>query len=104
MTLLRYKIIRQIKKRIQAYQPEKVIVFGSYARDEADDLSDVDLVVIKETKEPFFERIKHVLKILDLDRAVDVLVYTPNEFKEMLDAGNSFAEMLMEEGVVIYEK
>ena len=58
---LRYKIIRTIRDRIQAYAPERVILFGAYARGEADDLSDVDLVVIKETDRPFFERAMDVL-------------------------------------------
>lgn len=100
----RYKIIRTIGQRIQSYSPEKVIVFGSYARGEVDDLSDVDIVVIKKTREIFFDRIRKVLKVLNLDRAVDVFVYTPEEFDDMIERGNAFAEMILEEGVVIYER
>ena len=100
----RYKVVRQIRDTIAAYQPERVYLFGSCARNEADDLSDVDLVVIKNTEEDFFERIRQVIKILNLPRSIDVLVYTPDEFREMLDRGNAFAEMIIEEGVTIYER
>ncbi|RMH87296.1 MAG: nucleotidyltransferase domain-containing protein, partial [Calditrichaeota bacterium] len=100
----RYKIIRQIRDAIAAYAPERVYLFGSYARNEADDVSDVDIVVIKETEEEFFDRMKQVVKLLNLPRAIDVLVYTPEEFQEMLRRGNAFAEMVVEEGVIIYEQ
>ncbi|MCH8127498.1 nucleotidyltransferase domain-containing protein [candidate division KSB1 bacterium] len=100
---LRYKVIRQIKERIAYYDPEKVYLFGSYARNEVDDVSDIDLVVIKETHESFFDRIRNVIKILQIDRAIDILVYTPGEYEDMLQGGNAFAEMIAEEGVVIYE-
>ncbi len=97
-------MVRQIRDAIAAYQPERVYLFGAYARNEADDVSDVELVVIKNTEEDFFERIRQVVKILNLPRAIDVLVYTPDEFREMLDRGNAFAEMIIEEGVTIYER
>jgi len=101
-SVFRYKVIRKIRERISEYRPDKVYLFGSYARGEADELSDIDLVVIKETGEAFFDRIRHILKILDLNRAVDVLVYTPVEFQEMLQRQNAFAEMILEEGILIY--
>ena len=82
---------------------KKYICLASYARNEVDDVSDIDLVVIKETHESFFDRIRNVIKILQIDRAIDILVYTPGEYEDMLQGGNAFAEMIAEEGVVIYE-
>jgi len=35
---------------------------------------------------------------------VDVLVYTPKEFAEMRREGNAFAEMILEEGALIYDR
>jgi predicted nucleotidyltransferase len=99
---LRNKIIRQIRERIAAFEPEKVYLIGSYARGEADDISDIDLVVIKNSTESFFDRIRHVLRILNINRAIDVFVYTPDEFRAMFDRGNAFVEMVVEDGVVIY--
>lgn len=100
---LRFKIIREIRSRIEAYQPLKVYLIGSYARGEADDVSDVDLVVIKDTSLHFFDRIREVLRILNMNRHIDVLVYTPEEIRLMKSRGNAFWEQVEEEGVVIYE-
>jgi len=42
---------------IKKYRPEKIILFGSYAREESDEYSDLDFVVIKETDKRFLESI-----------------------------------------------
>ena len=56
--------MRQLLDALQVYQPERVYVFGSWARGEADELSDLDLVVIKSTTVPFFERLREVSRLL----------------------------------------
>ncbi|MDZ7262577.1 MAG: nucleotidyltransferase domain-containing protein [candidate division KSB1 bacterium] len=38
---------------LKRYEPEKIILFGSYARGEVDESSDVDFVVIKKTDKRF---------------------------------------------------
>ena len=98
----RRRRLRGILRKLEAYQPEKVILLGSFARNESDDLSDIDLVIIKDTKEDFFARIRRVLNLLDLTRHIDVLVYTPTEFRTMGEQGNSLIETVQEEGIVLY--
>lgn len=101
--LLARKKIRRLLAALEPYQPERVYVFGSWARGEADDLSDLDIVVIKETSVPFLDRLQKVGRILPQDLgAVDLLVYTPVEFDTMLQGGNAFAETIAEEGCLIY--
>jgi hypothetical protein len=39
------------------------------------------------------------MRILDLKMAIDVLVYTPEEFQSMQSQGNGLIETLMEEGI-----
>jgi len=97
----RQQKLQQILLRLSAYEPEKVILFGSFARNESDDIGDVDLVVIKDTEEDFFARIRKVLKILDMRTAIDVLVYTPAEVQAMQEQGNAFIEAVSEEGIVL---
>jgi predicted nucleotidyltransferase len=46
--------ISKLIAALRAYQPERVYLFGSAAREEEDKLSDLDLVVIKRTALPFF--------------------------------------------------
>ena len=85
------------------YQPACVYLFGSWARGEGDGLSDLDVVVIKPTAAPFFERLREVGRLLPIELGgVDILVYTPEEFAAMRRAGNAFAEMVADEAQVIY--
>ena len=87
------------------YQPERLYLFGSWVRGEEDELSDLDLVVIKETTSPFFERLRQASGFLPPDiGGIDILVYTPEEFTKMLQEGNAFAEMITEEASLIYDR
>ncbi len=95
--------IEVLVESLKRYQPERVYLFGSTARGEADELSDLDVVVIKRTATPFLERLREVVKLLPIELgAVAVLVYTPEEFTSMQREGNAFAELIAEEGRVIY--
>jgi predicted nucleotidyltransferase len=99
------KRVRQLLNSLLPYQPERMYLFGSWARGEEDELSDLDLLIIKETESPFFDRLREVSKFLPGNMGgVDVLVYTPKEFAEMRREGNAFAEMILEEGSLIYDR
>jgi predicted nucleotidyltransferase len=98
------KKVRQLVEYILPYEPERLYLFGSWARGEEDELSDVDMVVIKKTDTPFLERLREVAHLLPRDvGGVDILVYTPDEFISMEREGNAFVEMILEEGHLIYE-
>ena len=95
---------RAIDAIVRAYQPQRIVVFGSFVRGDTHELSDLDLIVVKETGERFFRRIGRVRDAcLDIDVDVQPLVYTPNELQSMLDEGNDFLETALAEGVVAYE-
>ena len=95
--------IRRLVDALRPYQPERIYLFGSHARGEADELSDVDLVIIKQTSHPFWDRLREVGRLLPVELgAVDALVYTPEEFATMLTQGNAFAEMIAAERQVLY--
>ena len=97
--------ITMILDALEPYDPERIYLFGSWARGEEDELSDVDLVLIKRTRASFFNRIRAVQKLLPADLgAVDALVYTPSEFDRMREQGNAFIETLLEEGRLIYAR
>jgi predicted nucleotidyltransferase len=99
------RLIPQLLHALCPYQPEQVYLFGSFAREEEDELSDLDVVVIKRTAQPFLERLHEVGRLLPADLgAVDILVSTPEEFAAMLANGNAFAEMIAEEGRLIYDQ
>ena len=99
------KKVQKVIKSLLPYQPERVFLFGSWARGEEDELSDLDLVVIKQTAAPFWDRLREVASLLPPDiGGVDILVYTPDEFAAMQQSGNAFAEMIAEEARIIYDR
>ncbi len=97
------KKIPKVVDALRSYEPERIYIFGSWASGEQDEMSDLDIVVIKQTSLPFFDRIREVLRLLPGNIGpVDVLVYTPEEFEAMRREGNAFAEHVAEEGRLIY--
>lgn len=97
-------VAQQTLYRIVAgYRPQRVIVYGSFARDDVHERSDLDLIVVKHTDERFIDRIERVLAFCDGEMVVEPLVYTQDENNMMLDEGNRFLENALAEGVVVYE-
>lgn len=88
---------------LQRYQPQRVILFGSAARGEVDAESDLDVLVIKDTPEPFVERLETMARLCPPGVHADILVYTPDELQRMVEDGNPFILRALEEGKVIYE-
>ena len=91
--------VNQVFECLKRYDPEKVIIFGSYARGEMDEYSDLDFVVVKKTERRFIERLIEVAKLIPNDLGkVDVFVYTPEEFKRMREGENPFIGQVLKEG------
>jgi predicted nucleotidyltransferase len=90
---------------VTGYQPEKIILFGSLAKAEVGEWSDLDLVIIKDTSTPFFQRLKEVALLCRPSVGTDFLVYTPDEFEQMLAENNPFIlEEVVRKGKVLYER
>ena len=59
------KLLETISTRIaEAIRPQKIILFGSWARGERDAHSDIDLLIIKDTPARFLDRWTRVQRIL----------------------------------------
>ncbi len=98
-------IQRMVEKLRKGYAPQKVILFGSYARGTARPDSDIDLLVIKETSERFIDRWAQVRRLLsDPQRTIplETLVLTPQEVTQRLAIGDQFMETILREGTVLY--
>jgi predicted nucleotidyltransferase len=95
---------RIINRIVRQYRPKKIIMFGSYARGDIHQGSDLDLIIIKNTKQKFLRRMDAVLDLCDGEIAVEPLIYTEAEFKKMLEEGNDFLETVVSEGKVVYER
>lgn len=64
------------------YDPERVIVFGSRARGDALEHSDLDVLVVSEAfaNVPWLERAPQVVLGCDIRFGIELLCYTPEEF------------------------
>ena len=89
---------------IKLYQPRLAILFGSQARGNADSASDIDLILVKDTPDNFFDRLKKLALMLPNNAPrVDALIYTPAEFDKMKEQEIPLIRQAIEQGEIIYE-
>jgi len=90
------------KQLVAKYAPQKIILFGSAAREEGE-INDVDLFIIKDDVPHFgADRIRELYRLMDTDLPVDYLVYRPGEVIERLSLGDPFVVEVLREGRVLY--
>lgn len=100
------KLIKVITKKIQDnYNPEKIILFGSYAYGKPKKDSDIDLLIIKKTNARHIDRSTKVRGILREENrliAIEPLVYTPEEINQRLKIEDDFIKGIINDGKVLY--
>jgi predicted nucleotidyltransferase len=85
--------------------PERIILFGSYARGDHDPDSDLDLlVVIKGISAPRKESTRLRRSLRGLLVPVDILVATPEQLERHKDSVGLIYRSVLSEGKVIYER
>ena len=93
------------RKLGEAAHAERVILFGSYARGEAGTNSDVDLLIVAESDQPRFKRSCALYQTLrPYPFAMDLLVYTPQEFEQARQLPLSFISTVVREGKTLYAR
>ncbi len=96
------EMVRRIATR---FQPQKIILFGSYARGEAGPNSDVDLLVVMPPHGSKRERAVEIYGLLaGMGLAKDVIVVTPEEFEAYSDAPGTVIRTARQEGKVLYDR
>ena len=100
--------IREAARRLaEKFRPDRIILFGSYARGTADDHSDVDFLVITEAAK---RRNRHkIMAEMDgalrgLQIAKDIVVLTRDEFEEDKEISGTTARYVSKEGRLLYER
>lgn len=99
------KISAITDKIVREYRPEKVILFGSHAWGKPTPDSDVDLLIVKNSRKKRLDRQREITQILfPSGIAVDVLVYTPAEIEEKIHQDrNLFLKDIVENGLTLYD-
>lgn len=93
---------------IRAVQPDKIILFGSYARNEAGSESDLDFLVVWKNPAIQSNRQKAVYLRRLLPRSIhvpmDLIVMTPEQYREATSDSRTFTSLISREGKVLYER
>ena len=99
-------LLREIRKRIvDAFSPERAILFGSYAERRATDDSDLDLLVVTKRSLSRKERLARMQDLFrDIPLPVQVITISRQEFEETRDVIGGIAYPAAKYGRVIYEE
>jgi uncharacterized protein len=98
------KAIDQVVEQIvEKFKPQKIILFGSYARGNRRPESDVDLLVVMETPLKESKQSLEIRRYLDVLFGLDLIVHTPKHLKERVDMGDWFLRDVLSEGKILYE-
>lgn len=100
------KQIEDIVKRIvDHYKPEKIILFGSYAYGTPKKDSDLDLLIVKESSLPRYKRAREIRKLLwgTSEISKDIIVYTQREIDDWREVDEAFVTQVMKKGKILYE-
>ena len=98
------KAIDQVVSQIvENFKPQKIILFGSYARGNPRPESDVDMLVIMNTPLRELQQALEIHRSLNIMFGLDLIVYTPKHLQERLDMHDWFLIDVIKEGKVVYK-
>ena len=105
--------LQEAVNSLKSLDPVKILLFGSTAKDDTHDFSDLDfLIVLNDNHIPQSYEEKIAMKLQarnslgDLSKKVqiDLLVYTIPEYEEMKKINSSFYREIHQNGKIVYEK
>src|SRR5713226_7261541 len=98
------RLIRRFARQVaERFEPEKIILFGSYAYGKPHEDSDVDILVIMPCRNELDQSVKISWEI-DAPFPLDIIVRKPREMEWRLAEGESFLTDITTKGEVLYEK
>ncbi|HHW57824.1 nucleotidyltransferase domain-containing protein [Thermoanaerobacter uzonensis] len=99
-------IINEIKEKlIDTINPKAIILFGSTAKNDNDENSDIDLLIIWDGVEDL-NNVQRRIKLREIigfvNKPLDILTYTSDELKQVIKDDRSFTATIIKEGKIIY--
>ena len=86
------------------FNPDKIVLFGSYAYGNARVDSDIDLLVIMPFEGSSFSKSLEILNRLDLHIPIDLIAKRPEEVKRRYLEYDPFIREAIDKGKVLYER
>ena len=94
-----------VNRIITKFQPLRIILFGSQARGDATESSDIDLLVIMKNVENKHQTTVAITRLLkDMPISKDIIVSTPDEIERLQDVVGTISYIAAREGKIIYER
>jgi predicted nucleotidyltransferase len=98
------RFIRKFAREVaEQFQPDKIILFGSYAYGTPHEDSDVDILVIMPARSRHAQAVR-IRYAIPAPFPMSLLVRTPEDLQWRLDEGESFHTEIVSKGKVLYEK
>ena len=102
--LISDSVIHDLARRIvRRFQPEQIILFGSYARGHGKLESDLDVLVVMPARNEIDQSVR-IEEFLDPPFSVDIIVRTPKNMRWRLQEGDWFLREVVDQGKILYEK
>ena len=102
-SMVQKKIEEMVRRIVERFHPEQVILFGSYARGQAGPDSDVDLLVVMPVHgSRRSAQLQVRLALHDIRLPKDVIVVTPDQFERQRDIPGTIVRPAFLEGKVLY--
>ncbi len=89
---------------VKNYNPEKVILFGSYANGNPTTESDIDLLIIIKSDKSNWEVSVDISLLLKHSFPIDIIVKAPDEVKKRIKMGDFFLKNILKSGKLLYER
>ncbi|MDR2579376.1 MAG: nucleotidyltransferase domain-containing protein [Fibromonadaceae bacterium] len=106
-------LIDEMTERLKELKPYKIILFGSYAKGNPTEDSDLDVMVILDSNDfvkSFKEKMDRKMLVsktlleINYQIAMDILVYSKVEFEYLKQKNNFFIKEIEDSGKVLYER
>jgi predicted nucleotidyltransferase len=100
------KVDLAVKTAIEVAHPSRVFIFGSWAREEATDSSDLDLAVFfpDDRKAELGELRKDISRaVKDIRMSIDLVVASEGYAAEFISSVNSVYYKILHQGKLVYE-
>jgi uncharacterized protein len=88
---------------VAQFQPQRIILFGSYAHGQPRPESDVDLLVIMDTPLSEMQQAARICQAIEYHFGLDLLVRTPANLLRRQELGDPFVREILNKGLVVYE-